>query len=125
MPGYDDETLIVIANLYYIEGLSQEEVAAKMGLSRVAVTRMLRRAREEGLVQITVKKPLPELFALGLRLLAALRRQPEFAWIREGAWLEVQDEAVTLAGGTARLFRRGRPAAEAAPGARVDLLLLG
>ncbi len=68
MPGYDDETLIVIANLYYIEGLSQEEVAAKMGLSRVAVTRMLRRAREEGLVQITVKKPLPELFALGLRL---------------------------------------------------------
>jgi uncharacterized protein YbbC (DUF1343 family) len=27
-------------------------------------------------------------FALGLRLLAALRRHPEFAWIREGAWLD-------------------------------------
>jgi hypothetical protein len=27
-------------------------------------------------------------FALGLRLLIALRRQPEFAWVREGAWLD-------------------------------------
>jgi uncharacterized protein YbbC (DUF1343 family) len=27
-------------------------------------------------------------FALGLRLLAALRRHPEFAWVREGAWLD-------------------------------------
>jgi uncharacterized protein YbbC (DUF1343 family) len=34
-------------------------------------------------------------FALGLRLLAALRRHPEFAWVREGAWLD------TLTGTTA------------------------
>jgi uncharacterized protein YbbC (DUF1343 family) len=27
-------------------------------------------------------------FALGLRLLAALRRQPGFAWVRDGAWLD-------------------------------------
>jgi uncharacterized protein YbbC (DUF1343 family) len=27
-------------------------------------------------------------FALGLRLLAALRRHAEFAWVREGAWLD-------------------------------------
>jgi uncharacterized protein YbbC (DUF1343 family) len=27
-------------------------------------------------------------FALGLRLLVALRRHPEFAWVREGAWLD-------------------------------------
>jgi uncharacterized protein YbbC (DUF1343 family) len=27
-------------------------------------------------------------FALGLRLLVALRRRPEFAWVREGAWLD-------------------------------------
>jgi uncharacterized protein YbbC (DUF1343 family) len=27
-------------------------------------------------------------WALGLRLLAALRRHPEFAWVREGAWLD-------------------------------------
>ena len=27
-------------------------------------------------------------WALGLRLLVALRRQPGFAWVREGAWLD-------------------------------------
>ena len=27
-------------------------------------------------------------FALGLRLLIALRRHPEFQWVREGAWLD-------------------------------------
>ena len=40
--------------------------------------------------------------------------------IREGAWLEVRDVAVTLGGGGGRLFRRGRPALELAPGARID-----
>ena len=29
-----------------------------------------------------------EPYALGLRLLAALRRHPEFAWVGEGAWLD-------------------------------------
>jgi hypothetical protein len=28
-------------------------------------------------------------FALGLRLVAALGRQPGFAWVREGAWLDM------------------------------------
>jgi hypothetical protein len=27
-------------------------------------------------------------WALGLRLLIALRRHPEFEWVREGAWLD-------------------------------------
>jgi uncharacterized protein YbbC (DUF1343 family) len=27
-------------------------------------------------------------YALGLRLLVALRQHPEFAWVREGAWLD-------------------------------------
>ncbi len=27
-------------------------------------------------------------FALGLRLLVSLRRHSEFAWVREGAWLD-------------------------------------
>ena len=32
--------------------------------------------------------PAARPFALGLRLLVALRRHPEFAWVREGAWLD-------------------------------------
>ncbi len=97
MGGYADEALTVIANLYYIEGLSQEEVAAKMGLSRVAVTRMLKRAREEGLVQITVKKPLPELFALGLRLEQRYGLKTAIV-VSTGATLEESREAVGMGG---------------------------
>jgi dipeptidase E len=43
--------------------------------------------------------------------------------VREGGWLEVAGDAVTLGGHTARLFRRGQAAADLAPGARVDALL--
>ncbi len=68
MRGYTEEQLLVVANLYYIEGLNQEEIATKLGLSRITATRMLKKARDEGLVQITVKKPLPELYALALAL---------------------------------------------------------
>jgi len=66
--GYAAEQMLIAANLYYLEGMTQEEVADKLGLSRVAVTRMLKRARDEGLVQITVKEPLPELYRISLDL---------------------------------------------------------
>jgi DNA-binding transcriptional regulator LsrR (DeoR family) len=68
MNGYAAEQMLIAANLYYLEGMTQEEVAGKLGLSRVAVTRMLKKARDEGLVQITVKSPLPELYRLSLDL---------------------------------------------------------
>ena len=68
MSGSTEEQLLIAANLYYIEGMTQEEIASKLGLSRIAVTRMLKKARDEGLVQITVKKPMPELYRLGLAL---------------------------------------------------------
>lgn len=68
MPVYTDDLVVTVANLYYAEDLTQEEVAERLSLSRVAVTRILKRAREDGLVQITVKRPLPDLYALGLRL---------------------------------------------------------
>lgn len=52
--------------------------------------------------------------------------EPPVLGIREGAWLEVEGEAVTLGGPTgAKLFRRGREPEEVAPGARIDKLLGG
>jgi len=43
--------------------------------------------------------------------------------VREGGWLEVAGEAVSLGGNAARLFRRGFAPLEIAPGARIDALL--
>ena len=68
MNGSTEERLLIAANLYYMENMTQEEIAAKLGLSRVAVTRLLKKARDEGLVQVTVKKPMPELYRLALDL---------------------------------------------------------
>ncbi|HWP68104.1 MAG TPA: sugar-binding domain-containing protein, partial [Rectinemataceae bacterium] len=68
MNGSTEEQLLIAVNLYYMENMTQEEIASKLGLSRVAVTRMLKKARDEGMVQITVKKPMPELYRLALDL---------------------------------------------------------
>ena len=46
-----------VAQLYYHEGLTQEEVAHKLGLTRWKVNRMLAQARESGIVRIEVVPP--------------------------------------------------------------------
>ena len=55
-PGSDDrEMLTEIAVLYYQEGATQEEIAKKFAISRIKVGRLLRKAREEGIVEINVR----------------------------------------------------------------------
>jgi lsr operon transcriptional repressor len=49
-----DDLLARIAWLYYIEGLTQKEVAWRFNMSRVKVTRLLKKARERGLVEIRI-----------------------------------------------------------------------
>jgi deoxyribonucleoside regulator len=68
MSGYAEEMLVAVSHLYYTEGLKQEDVASRMNISRLAVTRMLKKARELGIVQITVKRPLSELVGLALEI---------------------------------------------------------
>lgn len=56
-PSIEDhklQQLMRISWLYYMEGLTQREIGARLGLSRVKVTRLLQQARNSGLVQITV-----------------------------------------------------------------------
>lgn len=45
---------IMVAKMYYIEGLSQEEIAQKIHMSRPTVSRMLNACIKEGLVQIRI-----------------------------------------------------------------------
>ncbi len=47
-----------VAWLYYIEGLTQEQVAGKLGLSRLKVLRTLAACREEGVVQVRINSRL-------------------------------------------------------------------
>ena len=68
MAGYSEEVLIAAANLYYMSDLTQQEVSRRLNLPRVTVTRMLKRARGIGLVQITIRRDIPDLLRLALRL---------------------------------------------------------
>lgn len=49
-----DDLLARIAWLYYVEDLTQKEIAHRFNMSRVKVTRLLKKAREKGLVEIRI-----------------------------------------------------------------------
>lgn len=57
-PGQGDvpvaDAKVRAAWLYYVEGLTQEQIADALGLSRIKVIRMLAAARSEGLVKIRI-----------------------------------------------------------------------
>lgn len=48
------DILIQIAQLYYVEGLSQEEISKQMSISRSSVSRMLKTCLEEKIVEIKI-----------------------------------------------------------------------
>jgi len=49
--------LYKIAKAYYDDGLTQQQIGARLGLSRIKVSRLLRTAREEKVVQISLAPP--------------------------------------------------------------------
>lgn len=52
------DLLVRAARLYYEDGLSQSEVAARLDISRSSISRVLASAREKGIVQIRVHDPM-------------------------------------------------------------------
>lgn len=58
MKNSDIRFLTKIAVLYYREGLTHEEIAARLGVSRQSVGRYIEYARREGLVKIQIQSPL-------------------------------------------------------------------
>ncbi len=53
----DAETLVAAARMYYVDALSQAEVATRLGTSRSNVSRMLASAVEQGIVEIRINDP--------------------------------------------------------------------
>jgi len=50
-------TLVQVARLYYEEGLSQQEVADRLGVSRSLIALYLNNAREAGIVRVRIVDP--------------------------------------------------------------------
>ncbi|MDP4083778.1 MAG: sugar-binding transcriptional regulator [Bacillota bacterium] len=47
--------LVKTANLYYIEGLTQEQIAKKIGVSRPVISKHLQKAKDYGIVEVFIK----------------------------------------------------------------------
>ncbi|HUQ27938.1 MAG TPA: sugar-binding transcriptional regulator [Usitatibacter sp.] len=71
----EDQTVVRAAWLYYMEGLTQDRVASRLGITRLRANRLLADARSSGLVNITINSRLSSCLALEeeLRRAAGLR----------------------------------------------------
>lgn len=56
-PDERTRLLVKVSSLYYNEGLNQQEISARLGISRPQVSRMLSAAKSEGIVQIKIHNP--------------------------------------------------------------------
>ena len=50
----DKRQLVRIANLYYVEGWTQGQIAKKTGVSRPFISRLLKKAKDSGIVEIYI-----------------------------------------------------------------------
>jgi len=60
LSGFQYELMTRVATMYYMEELTQQEIAEHINISRIKVGRLLKKAREEGIVEIRVR-PHPSL----------------------------------------------------------------
>lgn len=61
-----DETrmLVKIAQLYYIDNMTQSEISKKLGIYRTTISRLLKKAKDDGIVSITIKSDYNQCFEL-------------------------------------------------------------
>lgn len=64
----DMEQLLAVAKMYYEQGLTQQEIAEKVFLSRSHVSRTLKEARALGIVEIIIRSPFENHVSLEMSL---------------------------------------------------------
>ena len=52
----DNATLSKIAKMYYLEGLTQKQIGEKLGISRIGISRALKKCLDTGIVEIRIKE---------------------------------------------------------------------
>jgi deoxyribonucleoside regulator len=60
--------ILQVAKLYYYQGLTTEEIAQELGLSRPKVSRLLSQAKQQGMVQIQILDPYDDSQSLAKEL---------------------------------------------------------
>ena len=64
----DKSILAKIAKLYYNDGLTQSEISKELDLERSRISRLLKQAKELGIVKISINESYVEQFELGEKI---------------------------------------------------------
>ncbi|MEK3888794.1 sugar-binding transcriptional regulator [Bacillus sp. FSL K6-3431] len=65
--------IVKVSQQYFMEGLNQQEIASKYGISRSQVSRMISSAKSEGIVEIKIRNPLSDESALEEELIKCFK----------------------------------------------------
>jgi len=66
--AYDFKLMVKVATLYYKDSLTQDDISKKLKISKYQVNRILKRAVENGVVQITINDSLDNIMELEEKL---------------------------------------------------------
>ena len=53
-----------VAYMYFIEDISQQKISEKLGIYRTTISRLIKEAREKGIVEINVRDFDTKIYAL-------------------------------------------------------------
>ena len=89
-PGGDrDDQLVTVASLYYELNQNQQQIAERMEISRSSVSRMIKEARERGIVEIRIHRPIHRDYRLEQGLIEVFGLQDA---LRAAHHAELRDE---------------------------------
>ena len=91
------QTLLRAARLYYEDGLTQQQIADELDVSRPKVSRLLARAREEGIVYIAIIDPFVTFADLEVRLVETFGLRAAVVTAGEGLSAESLRRRIGLA----------------------------
>lgn len=83
--GVREEDTFRAATMYYLQDETMDVIARTLGVSRSTVSRMIKSARESGLVRITLREPSRTGATLGHRLAAAFGIKAHVVPVRDSA----------------------------------------
>lgn len=85
MADKSSEALITVARMYYVQAETMDAIAHHLGVSRSTVSRLLKEARERGLVRVTIVDPDRPLGRIADLFLQHFRVRAHIVHVRPGA----------------------------------------
>ena len=85
MADKSSEALITVARMYYVQAETMDAIAHHLGMSRSTVSRLLKEARERGLVRVTIVDPDRPLGRLADLFQQHFRVNAHIVQVRPGA----------------------------------------